>query len=491
MRVVLSGGERGSYRSVLLSNGVRRIAINLTQLSIPKRKELDLQEKFQDALLYLYTSETDEDTERFDEFVRTHLDNLELVIGMPGYNGDWIGEKYVPVWNDGEDLERLAFLCEKVGRVAISDKALNKTTIPRIKQLQHRWGATLIGLTSKTDMIEAIDWDVVVVSSWTSVVRYGETQIWDGHGLRRYPAQQKDSSRRSNRAAMARLGINYEEVMEDNIDEVSKMAIRSWLEWEMQTFGNEREAAYDPNQAMDSYDDDETEQGLMSPHSNDPSKTLETPNSQSGGTFIATVPPVPRNSEDRRLLPVMGVEQLLVKGVSDSENPDEGIEVNPHKSTAVTYQGGQLRNCDNCYLAPRCPAMTPGAECAYEIPVELRTKEQLMSVIRALLEMQTSRVMFSAFAEELEGQGMDPQLSKEMDRLINMIGRFKDISDTRDILRVEMEARGSAGVLSRIFGKDVGDKARELSEPINSNTAAELMAGMLPDIVDAEIIDGA
>ena len=55
MRVVLSGGERGSYRSVLLSNGVRRIGVNLTQLSIPKRKELDLKEKFQDALLYLYT----------------------------------------------------------------------------------------------------------------------------------------------------------------------------------------------------------------------------------------------------------------------------------------------------------------------------------------------------------------------------------------------------------------------------------------------------
>lgn len=489
MRIVLSGGERGSYRSVLLANGVRRIGVNLTQLSIPKRKELDLKEKFQDALLYLYTSENDEDTDRFDSFVRTHLDSLELIIGMPGYNGDWIGEKYVPVWNDGEDLERLAYLCEKVGRVAISDKALNKTSIPRIRQLHQRWGTTLIGLTSKTDMIEAIDWDIVIVSSWTSVVRYGETQIWDGHGLRRYPAQQKDSARRSNRAAMARLGIDYEEVMEDNIDEVSKMAIRSWLEWEMSNYGTTPETAYDPSQVVVLEDDDESEVLQTEGDSNYLGETDTRNKPQTGGITIAITPPEPRNSDERLLLPVMGIEQVVTKGDIHPENPDDSIEVDPKRSTNVTYKGGVLRNCDNCYLAPRCPAIRPGAECAYEIPVELKTKDQLMALIRAMLEMQSSRVMFAAFAEELEGQGMDPNLSKEMDRLINMIGRFKDISDTRDVLRVEMEARGSAGVLSRIFGKDAGEKARELSEPISSNSAAKLMSGMLPDIVDAEVVE--
>jgi hypothetical protein len=450
---------------------------------------LDLKEKFQDALLYLYTSETDEDTDRFDTFVREHLDSLELIIGMPGYNGDWIGEKYVPVWNDGEDLERLAYLCEKVGRVAISDKALNKTTIPRIKQLQQRWGSTLIGLTSKTDMIEAVDWDIVIVSSWTSVVRYGETQIWDGHGLRRYPAQQKESARRSNRAAIARMGVDYDEVMEDNIDEVSKLAIRSWLEWEMSNYGTSPETAYDPQQAPDSYLDDEQEVPSEAQGSNYLDNTARSSNSQNSSAAIAITTPEPRNSDEVRLLPVIGIEQVVTKGDTHPENPDDGIEVDPKRSTNVVYKGGKLRNCDNCYLAPRCPAMRGGAECAYEIPVELKTKDQLMALIRAMLEMQSSRVMFAAFAEELEGQGMDPQLSKEMDRLINMIGRFKDISDTRDVLRVEMEARGSAGVLSRIFGKGAGEKARELSQPISSNSAAEIMSSMTSDIVDAEVVE--
>jgi hypothetical protein len=338
-------------------------------------------------------------------------------------------------------------------------------------------------------MIEAVDWDIVIVSSWTSVVRYGETQIWDGHGLRRYPAQQKESARRSHRAAIARMGVDYDEIMEDNIDEVSKLAIRSWLEWEMSNYGTSPETAYDPSQVPEIDDDDESEVPSEGRDSNYPDKQARSANSQNGGTSIAITTPEPRNSDEMRLLPVMGIEQVVTKGDIHPENPDDGIEVDPKRSTNVTYKGGKLRNCDNCYLAPRCPAMRPGAECAYEIPVELKTKDQLMALIRAMLEMQSSRVMFAAFAEELEGQGMDPQLSKEMDRLINMIGRFKDISDTRDVLRVEMEARGSAGVLSRIFGKDAGEKARELSQPISSNSAAELMSAMTSDIVDAEVVE--
>jgi hypothetical protein len=34
----------------------------------------------------------------------------------------------------------------------------------------------------QTDNSESLPWDTVIVSSWTSVVEYGETQVWDdGH----------------------------------------------------------------------------------------------------------------------------------------------------------------------------------------------------------------------------------------------------------------------------------------------------------------------
>jgi hypothetical protein len=79
-----------------------------------------------------------------------------------------------------------------------------------------------------------------------------------------------------------------------------------------------------------------------------------------------------------------------------------------------------------------------------------------------MLEMQASRVLFARFAEELEGQGLDPALSSEMDRLFSLIDKFKNISDSRDMMRIEVEARGSAGVLSRLFGQRAGEVSRQL-----------------------------
>jgi len=95
--------------------------------------------------------------------------------------------------------------------------------------------------------------------------------------------------------------------------------------------------------------------------------------------------------------------------------------------------------------------------------------------------MQVGRVMFARFAEELEGQGLDPTLSQEMDRVFNLVDKFKNISDNREMVRLEVEARGGAGVLSRLFGAKAGETARQLPG-----------GGLSPDATNAmyaEIID--
>jgi hypothetical protein len=474
MRVVLSGGEKGSYRSILLSNNVKRIAVNLTQLAIPKKKELILKELLDGADIYLYTSDGDEDVARYDEFLRAHEDELTVVIGRPDYDGEWLGAKYYPLWNDDKDTERLAHLMQKYGRVAISDNAINARTIPRIKQLQTRWGASLIGLTSKTDIIETISWDTVIVSSWTSVVRYGETQIWTGHSLRRYPAQQKESARKRHRNDITRLGVDFDEVMEDDVSAIAKLAVRSWLEWEMHTYGKDTPAAYDP---LDDSDEDEFDTSSGGEVATIPAESRDLVKPDSSKQSIAINAPETRHGETRKLLPVMGLETMVHTG----STTDGATEIDPEPVTLIRSQGDVLRNCDSCYLAPRCPAFKEHAECAYQLPVELRTKEQLQAVIRAMIEMQTSRVLFARFAEELEGQGMDPTLSNEMDRLFRLIQQSKDISDTRDLVRIDIEARAGAGALSRIFGTKVGEQAKQLAHPM---TTGELDAA----IIDAEVI---
>ena len=454
MKIFFGGAEKGSYRKMLVNAGVQRYALNLTHFPIPKKKELDLSALFNGGDIIVYTSENDEDMNRFDTFVRDFADSLYMVIGRPDYDGAWLGEKYYPLWNDENDLERLAWLCQKYGRAAVSDKAVTGKNVARIASIATRWSAKLVGITSKPDLIERIQWDTVIVGSWTSAIRYGETQVWDGHGLRRYPAQQKESARRKHRADITRLGIDFDAVMDDNVSAVGTLAIASWQQWETHTFGG-----YDPMNTDDEqeFNTPETDQTIaIHPDTHTPTFLA------SGGSTIAINTPNKRHENDRVLLPVMGIEAITSFGSQTVDTEGESIEVDPERVNVIRYNADPLRQCDNCYLSNRCPQFKEHSECAFRLPIEIRTKDQLQSAMRALIEMQVGRVMFARFAEELEGQGLDQSLSNEMDRFFNLVDRFKDINDTRDTIRLEMEARGSSGVLSRLFGAKAGETNRML-----------------------------
>lgn len=468
MKVFFGGAEKGSQRRILEKAGVTRFGVNLTHLPIPKTKELVLTELFSGEIV-LYTSEGDEDNHRFDDFLRQHEHSLTAVIGRPEYDGSWLGNKYIPVWSDGDDLERLAIICQRYGRVAISDKAVNGKTIPRIRSLAQRWNADLYGLTSKPDVIEALPWHTVIVGSWTSALRYGETQVWDGHGLRRYPAQQKESARKKHRSDIMRLGLNPDLVLADDSTEVGMLAIRSWQAWESRVYDLPKA----PNkEALMS--DSNGEMIAMTPTSTNGEVGVP------GVSSIAMTPPEKRHENERLLLPVIGVEHITMVGTRTGSEQEEQYEIDPEEVPVIRHTNALLRQCDNCYLASRCPAYKEHSECGFSLPVEIRTKDQLQAALRVLLEMQVSRVLFARFAEELDGQGLDATLSTEIDRLFNLVNKFKDISDTRDVIRMEVEARGSAGVLSRLFGQKAGETARELSSPLPPQT----MDNMAMDIIN-------
>jgi len=475
MRIVLSGAEKGTYRNALLANGVDHLALNITQFVVPKTRELNLGELLNGASVFVYTSENDEDVHKYDEFLRNQHTHVEKVIGRPDYDGTWLGAKYVPIWNDPEDLERLAVLCEKYGRVAISDKAVNKRSIPRIKQLHQRWGAELIGLTSKVAIIEELPWTSVIVSSWNSVMRFGETQVWDMHTLRRYPTQQKESARKRHRADIVRLGVDFDAVMEDDVTEVARLSIRSWLAWESHTFGVDATKAYHPVEKEEEPPVEEPQMGEVIAMS---SIRTPRPNTMEEWTAIDTVPTRRRHENERVLLPGMGLDTVVTR------NPEgaDPLDIDPITVTTIRVGDSGTRICDSCYLAPKCPVFEPHANCAYKLPIELRTKDQLRAVLRGMLEMQTSRVLFARFAEELEGQGMDPAVSVEMDRLFRLTREFRDIEDTRDLVRFEMEAKGNAGVLSRIFGAKVGEAVQQLDTTLTNKELDQV-------ILDAEILD--
>jgi hypothetical protein len=479
MKVYFGGAEKGSHRSMLLSAGVERLALNLTHFAVPKRKQLDLTEMFKGGEVILYTSETDEDLHRFDTFVRDHIDSLTYVIGRPDYDGAWMGEKYIPIWNDSDDLERLTWLCQKYPMVAVSDKAITGKNMSRIGQVSMRWGTKLIGMTSKPDLIERMPWDAVVVGSWSSALRYGETQVWDGHTLHRYPAQQKESARKRHRADIVRLGVNFDAVMDDEVNAVAFLAIRSWQSWESKNFGGYDLMNVDDEQEFNNSDDGQNIM-ISGDTQNSVSAVSRVPN-------IVTNVPEKRHGDARTLLPVMGIETITSMGTQTADDQGNAIEIAPEQVNVVRYNASPLRQCNHCYLASRCPQFQENTECAFSLPIEIKTKDQLNAAMRALVEMQVGRVMFARFAEEMEGQGIDTSLSAEMDRVFAMVEKMRSINDSRDTVSFTMEARGSSGVLSRLFGAKAGEQARQLP---NGGYDEQATNDMYADIIDLSSEEG-
>ncbi len=353
------------------------------------------------------------------------------------------------------------------------NKAITGKNVARIGQVAQRWQSQLIGLTSKPDTIERVPWEAVIVGSWTSALRYGETQVWDGHSLHRYPAQQKESARKKHRADITRLGVNYDAVLDDEVQAVAFLAIRSWQAWESKTFGGYDLMGIDDEEE---FTPDDSGQNIMIS-----GVTTTGLSPAPGGTNIVTQVPEKRHPDTKRLLPVLGIETMTTVGTQYADEQGESIEIDPEKVDVLRYNADPLRQCNHCYLASRCPQYQENSECAFSLPIEIRTKDQLNAALRALVEMQVGRVMFARFAEELEGQGIDSTLSSEMDRVFAMVEKMRNINDNRDTLKFAVEARGSSGVLSRLFGAKVGEQARQLP---GGGLDASATNNLYADIID-------
>ena len=158
----------------------------------------------------------------------------------------------------------------------------------------------------------------------------------------------------------------------------------------------------------------------------------------------------PRKPEEMGNLPVFGYD---LESIVEDDGTIKDV-------TTLSSQDTSLRACDTCFVASNCPAFKPQSVCAFKLPVSIKTKDQLKSLINAVIEMQGQRVAFMRFAEEMNGGYADPNVSQEIDRLFKLIKTTKELDDSREFIRMTVERQGSAGVLSSIFG----DKAQVLRE---------------------------
>jgi hypothetical protein len=289
-------------------------------------------------------------------------------------------------------------------------------------------------------------------------MKSGETIVWDGMKLVRYPKRMKDQARLRYRNVYEKAGLDTELILEDDPKEVCRLAVWSYQQYEMRING-----VHNPE------DDFEQEALLYINNEDTPTgSNVETTSSHIDRKPIEVRKLEPRNPEEMGNLPIFGFEQK-------TEISEDGTIKDV---TNIQSQSTSLRSCDTCFVAANCPSFKPQSVCAFKLPIEVKTKDQLKSLINAIIEMQGQRVAFMRFAEDMSGGYADPNLSQEIDRLFKLIKTTKELDDSREFIRMTVERQGSAGVLSSIFG----EKANVLKELPNDGLNEEQTSKIIKDL---------
>lgn len=488
MKLYFQGVHLPTYHRLMTEMGVVDVSLNFMGMRQRVKKLWKLEDKFDDNMnifvdsgchtingakedkytddelralaadYYRWVGENISRIELYGEF-----DSVQLGAGFLEEQRDTVRDiefdKFLPIWHGDEGLDALYSLAERFGRVGIPQTDLNgRDLVPVLNRLA-KSGVKLHGLSmTKPDVMRAVPWESVSSTSWTSPARYGDTLVWSHNTLKRYPKSMKSQARKKERNTFVNAGFNLDKIMADDSQEMLRVSLWSWMKL-VESINNKRGVTSPMNSYSGEFtDNDDDEVG------NEVEKARTRPPTTS-----------PRDPSQMQPIPLLAFDTETNK-VKNSKGEYEDVEV-----VKVKTRSDSMRICDSCFLASKCPMFEPNSTCAYNIPIVIRTKEQVSSLVDTLVEMQAQRVLFMKMAEDMEGMGADPILSGEIDRLGKLIQRKHDMEQEGFSLTVTAKQQGQTQALSRLFG-DMTDKTfGELPAAISPELAVEQLG-----IIDVE-----
>jgi hypothetical protein len=490
VRLYFGGAEMGSHLKLLEEAGVKHVS--MSYMGLRRRNQMKRQwlvkDKFPSYMSVFLDSgaytlnahedveadEIEEINEHYQDFVNANLDHVEMVSELDSMTMglDWIEEqrdtfwsrippeKFMAIWHPVWGIPYLHEMASRYELIGIPATSLEGRNLRPVLNALAVKGTRIHGVAmTKTEEMQSIRWSSVASNSWISPQRFGDTIVWTGNELKRYPRKYKDQARKRHRTLFKEMGLNAQAIADDDSKEVLRLSILSWQKFEEYINRKHRSGA------------------VVTPlfsHATDPevetvSDEVDTPDN-SGDNEVSTPPPskaLARPRDRTEMLPVMQI------GKSRPEDEDSDNVLNIRSESA--------RVCNTCFLAEKCPGYEPDSTCLYNIPVQIRTREQVKGLRQGMLEMQTQRVLFMRMAEETEGGYADPNLTKEMALLSKMVAEYEEAE--REGFSINISARGSGpqkaegGMLSRLFGADAGQKSMELEAPVNAD-----------DYIDVEVL---
>lgn len=476
MKIVFLGAEVGSNRTILESMKVNAMGVSFARLlkrGLPKTKSWLVSERFDPDVRVVAlpgTHETrDMSVRELEDFAASYQDwiveNIDRLDGFvefdpPQLGPDWIaqqrefwidaGDKFWPVWNPELGPMDLMRLSNDFSDVAVTGTAMEESMqlAAQARAISSTQGTRWHGIAvASPDNLRQVPLTTASTLSWASPMMRGETIVWDGTALKRYPKKMKDQARPRYKRIIEQAGLDYEAILADQAKEVTKLAVWSYQRLEENMAKKNRPfEVIDGEGDVDNKEDVSNEiVGMLFGDVDNSAIEVRQPESRV---------PAPRTASERAFLPVLGVDTKTV--VEVAEDGKETLRDVPILSSTAT----SLRQCNTCFVAANCPAFKPDSECAFSLPVEVKTKDQLKALLNAIIEMQGSRVAFARFSEELNGGYPDPNVSQEIDRLFKLVEQLKKLEDNKEFVRMTFERQGGAGVLSSIFG----DRAQVLKD---------------------------
>ena len=472
--ILFGGVEIPSNRTLLERSGVKNVMLNywgLRKRGLPKTKLYLISEHFNDDMKVWVDSgatqadkanlskyELEQYAADYEEFIATNYDRIE---GFVEFDSQTMGLRWIQqqrdsldrdpkmwvVWHESYGALLLQQWAAEYDNIAIPGTAIDAvTSLAGITRgLKAKYPIRFHALaTAKPDNLRSIPFETASTLAWLSPMRRGETIIWDGSKLVRYPKKMKDQARLRYKAVVEKAGLDFKKFTDDDTLEATKVAVWSYLQLEKTM---EKKIVSDNT-------DDTLYTGLMELGG------VGSDNSGSDMRKVERTEVTQRDPQEMTSMPVFGYE---MKTVVENENGHDVLKEIP----VVQSQTTSLRQCDTCFVSANCPAFKPQNTCAFNLPVKVETPEQLRALNTALLEMQAQRVAFMRFAEEMNGGYADPNLSQEMDRYYKMLKAMKELDENKEFIQITAQRNAGQGVLSAIFGdriQAVKDQQQGFSE---------------------------
>ncbi|CAB4124005.1 hypothetical protein UFOVP45_94 [uncultured Caudovirales phage] len=400
----------------------------------------------------------------YEEFIALNYDRIEgfvefdsQVLGLPRivqnrsvYEND---PKLWVVWHSSYNTSLLQSWSAQYYNIAIPSDAIESVTslsaITRKLVQQHPVAFHALA-TAKPDNLRQIPFSTASTLSWLSPMRRGETIVWDNNRLVRYPKKMKAQARPRYKNIVQKAGLDFQKFVSDDTLESTRVAVWSYLQLE-KSMAKSKPTSNSPQDGktdmVSDNNDDTLYTGLMdfggggSNNSDLEMRKEERPEV------------VQRDPQDVVSMPVMGYQMKTVVDHEDGQSTLKDIPV-------VQSNYGSLRQCNSCFVAANCPAFKEDNTCGFNLPIEVKTPDQLKALNTAMLEMQAQRVMFMRFAEELNGGYADPNVSQEIDRYQKMLKNIKELDESKEFIQITAQKSASQGMLSAIFG----DKVQAMKE---------------------------